>query len=215
MGQINSNKKLKLVKLSKAPFVSLLVVFLLLFVLHHAEAGQAEVRSREASEKAVQMYLVQHQMRFQQFEQAMAAVGPYLSEGLTSVQSREQLLQRMEETAHASRVAGALAALNGDAIPAMRLILQQQGVSEQQIQLRLPELLAAYEPTMNAVMFAKYEVLFDSMHSLYLYLDLHWDNWDAGREQFREKMLREPHQRLLSEVGEAMNLIAAAQAEGL
>ncbi len=157
---------------------------------------------------AVQMFVAQRQIRLEQFQQAMGQVGSYISEGVTSIDSHDELRRRIEELANASRLANALAAMNGSAIPAMRLILQRHGQSDKEIKAALPHLFGELEPTMNAVLFAKYDVLFEALKRLYAYLDLHWDKWGRKKDDFKDRELNAAYQRLIKEMGEAINLIS-------
>lgn len=175
----------------------------------HAETDKKfQPDIEQLSYGAVQMFVAGRQIRLEQFRQAMSQVGPYISGGLTNMGSHKALSRRIEELANASRLANALAAMNGNAIPAMRLILDRHGESEEEIQAALPKLFGELEPSKNAILFAKYDVLFESIKGLYAYLDLHWEQWQRKAGKFEDKKLNTAYQRLISEVEDAINLMS-------
>lgn len=195
-----------------------LLIIMLLFTLSLStecfsveDNQKKELDIEQFSYGATQMFVVQRQIRLEQFQQAMKTIASYLRDDITNFQSKQVLHQRMEELDHASRVANALAALHGDVIPGMRMLLEHHGQSKEQIQEALPRLLGDYAPTKNVIVFAQYHLLFNAIREMYGYIDLNWKHWDVKEQAFNQDELKEIHQRLEGEIAEAINLLAEVQ----
>ncbi|MDQ6954648.1 MAG: hypothetical protein Q9M20_04315 [Mariprofundaceae bacterium] len=194
--------------MKKIQYITLLAMLLSLSTgLYAQEDHKSKPDVSQVSEHALQMFMILRNVRLEQFQAAMQQVAPYLRDGLTTIESREILHHRIANVSNASRVAGSLASLNGGSIPAMRIFLQQQKQSEANIIKRLPQLMEPLAPAENAIQFAKYEILFDAVNLLYLYINLHWESWDAKNGSFKPELLQQGFQQLTKEVSEAMNLL--------
>ncbi len=59
----------------------------------------------------------------------------------------------------------------------------------------------------QAVMFAKYDVLFETLKGLYAYLDLHWEQWRHQTGGFDAQELDADYQSLIKSLADSISLM--------